>query len=231
MSTSTSRTIVALVPVATHVEHECESSLRKLRDRGVPTRYFRGASAIDQARSQMAYDALADGFTELLWIDSDIAFEPEDVDKLRSHGLPFVCGIAPKKGARSIACHVLPGTDEILFGEGGGLLEILYAAGGFNLVRRNVYETVAEKLALPVCNKGFGAPTVPYYLPMLRDTEKGPWYLGEDYAFCERARQAGFSIMADTSIRLRHIGRYEYQWEDAGGETKRFPTYHLRVKA
>ena len=44
----------------------------------------------------------------------------------------------------------------------------------------------------------------------------GYWYLGEDYSFCERARQCGYKIMADTSIRLWHIGEYAYGWEDAG---------------
>ena len=83
----------------------------------------------------MAHDALKDGFTELLWVDADMAFKPSDVDMLLGHEQPFVCGIYPKKGTRAFACHLLPGTSELVFGEGGGLVEILYAAGGFTLVR------------------------------------------------------------------------------------------------
>ena len=30
---------------------------------------------------------------ETLWIDSDIGFEPDSVEQLRSHRLPIVCGI------------------------------------------------------------------------------------------------------------------------------------------
>jgi GT2 family glycosyltransferase len=45
---------------------------------------------------------------------------------------------------------------------------------------------------------------------MVHMSETGPWYLAEDYAFCERARQCGFKIMADTTIRLWHIGEYAY---------------------
>jgi hypothetical protein len=222
--------LVALVPVANVMEPECEASLQKLRARGIKVRVYRGASAIDQARSIMVRSALEDGFTELLWVDSDIAFEPSDVDLLLSHDKPLVCGIYPKKGARALSCHVLPGTQELVFGEGGGPIEILYAAGGFTLVRRTVYDTIKEKLALPTCNKQFSAPMVPFYMPLVKETPEGAWYLAEDFAFSERARQAGFSIYADTRIRLRHIGRYAYQWEDAGAELKRHDRYTFLVK-
>jgi hypothetical protein len=222
--------LVVLVPVANAMEPECEASLQKLRARGIKVRVFRGASAIDQVRSMMVHDALRDGFTELLWIDADIAFEPSDVDMLLSHDQPFLCGIYPKKGQRAFACHVLPETRELVFGEDGGLVEILYAAGGFTLVRSAVYAAVQEKLALPICNVQFGAPLVPFYMPMAKETSEGPWYLAEDFAFSERARQAGFSIYADTRIRLRHIGRYAYQWEDAGAEMKRHARYTFAVK-
>ena len=66
---------------------------------------------------------------------------------------------------------------------------------------------------------------VPFFLPMLRAIDNGHWYLGEDYAFCERARQCGFKIMADTSIRLWHIGEYAYGWEDAGLERPRHDSF------
>ena len=222
--------LVALVPVAGTIEPECETSLQQLRARGIKVRVYRGSSAIDQARAMMAYDALRDGFTELLWVDSDVAFEPLHVDMLLAHDEPFVCGIYAKKGVRALTCHLLPTTKELLLGEDGGLTEILYAAGGFTLVRSSVYSTIKEKLSVPTCNAQFGMPFVPYYQPMVKQTDAGPWYLAEDFAFSERARQAGFRVMADTRIRLRHIGRYAYQWEDAGLEMARHPRFRFVVK-
>jgi len=222
--------LVVLVPVAGTIEPECDASLQKLRAKGIKVRVYRGSSAIDQARGIMVSDALRDGFTELLWVDSDIAFEPSDVEQLLDSNEPFVCGLYAKKGVRGLTCHALPGTTEISMGELGGLTEILYAAGGFTLVRGSVYSTIKEKLALPVCNEQFGTPFVPYYQPMVKDTDKGPWYLAEDFAFSERARQAGFHVMADTRIRLRHIGRYAYQWEDAGMDTKRHARFRFIIK-
>ena len=103
---------------------------------GYVVRRVEGYSAIDQARNQLASDALRDGFAETLWIDSDVGFDPDDVEKLRRHGLPITCGIYPKKGQRELAMHVLPGTQRFQFGVQGGLHEILYAAAGFLHIRR-----------------------------------------------------------------------------------------------
>src|SRR5689334_13628737 len=119
---------VILVAVAHAIEPACEESLRALEKRGCTVRRVRGYAAIDQGRCQIVSDALAEGFEETMWIDSDIGFSPDDVEKLRSHNLPIVSAIYPKKGRRELASHVLPGTKEIVFGQGGGLIEILYAA-------------------------------------------------------------------------------------------------------
>lgn len=231
MTTDLIAKTIVLVPVANTIEPECEASLSKLRARGMKVRVYRGASAIDQARNTMATDALREGFEKLFWIDADVGFDVEDVDRLFAHDVPFVCGIYPKRGGRALACHVLPGTKELVFGEDGGLVEILYAAGGFCLIDASVYHRIREKLALPTCNAHFGQPVDPYHLPMVKETEGGAWYLAEDYAFCERARQVGFEIWADTRIRLRHIGRYAYQWEDAGSQLNRHPSFRLVIKS
>jgi hypothetical protein len=74
-----------------------------------------------------------------MWIDSDMAFEPKSVDKLRSHNLPLVCGLYPTKVEKKLTSLLLPDTQQVTFGPQGGLLEIRYAATGFFLTRRQVY--------------------------------------------------------------------------------------------
>jgi hypothetical protein len=184
-----------------------------------------GFSQIDMARNQISTDALAQGFDELMWIDSDIVFLPDDIDRLRGHGLPFTCGIYPKKGPRQFACEFLTGTTAVRFGQNGGLLEIRYCGFGFTHTRRGVYEKVAAQLGLPVCNQRFGSLMVPYFAPMVIGEPTGPWAIGEDYAFCERVRRCGIPIVADTTVRLWHVGPYRYGWEDAGSTTERFTDY------
>ena len=101
---------VVLVPIAAHVEPACEAGLVELARRGYPVRRVYGYAAIDQARNDMATDAMADAFEETMWIDADISFDPAAVDQLRVSQLPIVCGIYARKGRRALACHALPGT-------------------------------------------------------------------------------------------------------------------------
>jgi len=209
------------------IEPECERALQRLAESGYTVRRKAGG-AIDLVRSQMSFDAMRDGFEEVMWIDADVAFDPADVDRLRAHDLPIASGIYPKKGERALASNLLPGTKSLTFGEEGGLVRIAYAAAGFLLVQRRVFEALDQ--VLPRCNEAYGHPVVPYFMPTVGEDDQGrPWYLGEDFAFCARARRVGFDVWADTRIRLEHIGRYRYAWEDAGGALERFASYRYEV--
>jgi hypothetical protein len=211
------RRCVVLVPYGSSIEPACERGLRVLEARGLEVRRYPSTAAIDRTRCDMATAALADGFDELMWIDADIQFDPDDVERLRGHDLPVVAGLYPKKGVQELAVHLEPGTTALEVGEGGGLVDVRYVATGFLLIQRLVFDDVQRHFSLPVCNARFGQASVPYFLPMvIADDGGGYWYLGEDYAFCERARQAGHQIVVDTTIRLGHIGKYTYGWEDAG---------------
>lgn len=221
------RRCVILVPFAGQIYPHCERALKELERRGYPVRRVGGYAAIDQGRNQMATDVLMANFEETMWIDADIDFHPDAIDRLRSHNLPIVCGIYPQKGKRALACHILPGTPKMVFGQGGGLVELKYGATGFLHVRREVYERIQHKLRLPLCNERFGSPMIPFFQPMLHECDDGHWYLAEDYAFCQRASECGFKIMADTTIRLWHVGSYAFGWEDAGMERERIGTFTL----
>jgi hypothetical protein len=220
---------VVLVPVCGTIEPDCEAALQQLERSGVTVRRVRGDAAPDAARSQMATDALADGFDELVWVNPDVLFRPDDVAALRARDRPLVCGVCPKKGPRQFACAFLPGTRSVTFGRGGGLTELRYCGFGFVYTRREVYEAIRERLRLPACNQRFGRPLVPYFAPLAVEDAGGAWYLSADYAFCERARQSGFRVLADTTVRLWQVGPYRYGWEDAGRDTERFATYHFRL--
>jgi hypothetical protein len=71
---------------------------------------------------------------------------------------------------------------------------------------------------------------IPFFQPLVVPDGAGHWYLAEDYSFCYRARECGYAIMADTTIRLMHIGTYAYGWEDAGGERPRYGDYTFHVR-
>lgn len=216
-----------LVPAGHYIEPHCALSLGQLESMGYAVSRLYGFSQVDVARNRLAADALAEGFKELMWIDSDVAFDPNSVDRLRSHGLPVCCGIYPKKVEKEISSELMPGTTRIAFGQNGGLIEIRRAAAGFLHTRREVYEEL-QRQGLPLCRSS-GASIVPFFLPMVVEENGGYRYLGEDFAFSERLRRAGFRIVADTTIRLQHIGIYGYSWEDVGGSLARSGSYVLEL--
>jgi hypothetical protein len=231
--------VLALGPLAP----KCEEALRELERRGYLIRRGRGFSAIDQGRNQMASEALLDTFAETMWIDADIGFSADDVERVRSHGLPLTAGLYPQPRSASLACELLPETEELVLGEEGGLVEIKYAACGFLHVRRAAYEAVREHFQLPLCNTRFGRGSWPFFQPLVvpeievRPAAAGQAvehrirhrYLTDDFAFCHRARSAGIKIMADTTIRLWRYAPYGFGWEDAGQDPERFDTYHYHV--
>jgi len=223
------RRCAVLVPIGNTITPPCERALEELDRRGYVVRRMCGYAAVDQGRNQMATDALLDGYEETMWIDADVEFHPDSVDLLRSHGLPITSGIYPQKGKRALASHLLPGTSTIVFGKEGGLIEILYAGAGFLHVRREVYLAIQKLQRLPMCNERFRSPMIPFFQPMVRPCEDGHWYLAEDYAFCQRARASGYKIMADTTIRLWHVGNHAYGWEDAGRSAERFERFVLNL--
>ncbi|MGH7172711.1 MAG: class I SAM-dependent methyltransferase, partial [Gemmataceae bacterium] len=89
--------------------------------------------------------------------------------------------------------------------------------------------TMQRQMSLPVCNQRFGSPMVPYFAPMVAGEGEQAWYLGEDYSFCERARRCGFRVMADTTIRLWHVGSHRFGWEDAGRPVERYHNFSFHV--
>jgi hypothetical protein len=220
---------VILVPVARYIEPACEHALRGLEKAGYPVRRLWGHSDIARGRSVIATEALAEGFDELMWIDSDVVFEPRDVDRLRRHGLPIVGGIYPLKGKRKLAITALERETTLVFGKGGGIVELKHVATGFLHTRRSVYDAIRAHHALPTCRSDKPCGIVPYFLSQIVEEDGESSYLGEDFSFCWRARRAGIGIFADTTIRLGHVGSYTYGWEDAGTERPRAPTFRMAI--
>lgn len=221
---------VVLVPARGGIAPDCEAGLRELERRGYPVRRFAAHGAIDQARSRLASDALAEGYEETLWVDADLAFHADAVERLRAHRLPLCGCVYARKAQRAVSVQLLPGTTEIVFGAGGGLLEVLYSSFGFILVQRSTYEAVAAQARLAACTApGGGPPLIPFFLPAIRPHPSGSWYLSPGYSFCHRARQAGIPVVVDTAIRLGHLGEAGYSWEEAGASPQRYSTYRFHL--
>jgi hypothetical protein len=172
-----------------------------------------GCSVVSRARNLLAQDLLDSDCDYLLFIDSDINFEPDDILRLMAWGSD------PKKGivaavprTRSEDKVYIANLDydenQELTMNRMGLVRAERVATAFMLVRREVFVTLTEL-----------HPEWKYYekrndrvVPCLFDfelTEEG--YIGEDFLFCDRVREAGFEVWVDPSITLGHMGVQEYR--------------------
>lgn len=219
-----------LVPAAYFIDPNCETGLKELEKRGYFVKKCIGSIAIDKIRCQMAEDAFLAGFKETFWIDSDISFNPDDVDRVRAFDLPIVAGLYSKKsglGRAGFSSKVK--VPLIPCGNIGGIAELEFAATGFLFVKKEVYDSIKDNFKMPLCNEEFDEPLYPWFLPMVIENKGKPWYLSEDFAFSERAKQCGFPIYADTKIRLLHHGNYPYSWDEMAPKHKELPS--ILVKA
>ena len=105
----------------------------------------------------LASEALHHGFESILFVDADIGFDPVDALRLLAHPEPVISGVYAKKGRRELASLFAPGIKEITFGESSGLYPLKYAATGFLRIRAEVLRRMIHELALPLCNKRWGA--------------------------------------------------------------------------
>jgi hypothetical protein len=199
--------VVILVPVAHSIEPVVDEALRKLESFGYTVRRKYGFSAIDQGRCVMAQEALDDGFEHIVWIDADVAFWPYDVEKLIKSNLQFVSAPYSVKGWPALTTEFFD--EKVILGEKGGLYEIKYAATGFMYTHRSVYAAIVKNEKMKRVKIWGGQYEVyPYFFPILHNDE----YLGEDFAFCHRIRNAGIKLYCNTTIKLAHIGKYSYSF-------------------
>jgi hypothetical protein len=220
-----------MVPHMNGIEWECEQALQRLEQAGVRVVRRAGCSAIDVARNEMLSDALHDGAESMLFIDSDVGFEPADALRLLARPEPVVGGVYAKKKQRELASEFAEGVKTILFGpDAVGPYPLKYAATGFLRVRAGVLRRMIAELRLPRCNTHWGRGVWPFFMPMIVPHGKDKvHYLAEDWAFSYRLAQIGITPLADTSVRLWHWGRYGFSWEDAGSDVKRYRSYSYEL--
>jgi len=171
-----------------------------------------GCSVVSRARNLLAQDMLESDATDLLFIDSDINFEPEHILRLMAWGSDPKKGIVaavPRTRSEDKVYIATLDYDENndLTMNRMGLVRAQRVATAFMLVRREVFETLSA-----------AHPEWQYYdarsnrmLSCMFDfmmAEEG--YIGEDFLFCDRAREHGFEVWVDPSITLGHMGIQEY---------------------
>jgi len=194
-------------------------------------------SLITRARNALSHGFLNSDATHLMFIDSDIRFNPNDLVKMIEADKEIICGLYPKKEInfpslqKAIQNNVK--TEELKYYTGSFVVNLVGYAGetvvplndpveiwnggtGFMLIKREVFEKLKD--VCPTYNNDVTdlggsiqaqAPIVEYFATSIEpETNR---LLSEDYHFCRIARLNGIKVWGAPWVRLAHVGTYTFE--------------------
>lgn len=190
------RTLIA-IPSMDQVPAQFAASLAMLEKTEGTVIGFQIGSLIYEARNELARQAIKRGADYVLWLDSDMVFQPDTFTRLYNvykagkgdivSGLYFR-RVAPFSPVLFDKLDIEDG--RAVWTEPADIPDSVFEVGGVGfgcvLMDTGVITDVMAKFG--------GAPFTPF---------SG---LGEDLSFCWRARQCGYNIVVDPEVELGHVG-------------------------
>lgn len=154
---------------------------------GVVTDFIVRISAdIVSARTWLVNEAIKNGGTHILFVDSDMLFPEQTIKQLLSHGKQIV-GVQYNRREFPLKPVYEPLTEKA-----PALYKAKYTGMGVMLIDLDIFKDMKG----PWFNFG-------------RDSQ-GALVLGEDAWFCNTARDSGFDTWIDPTLKVGHIGSYIY---------------------
>lgn len=166
-----------------------------------------GNSLIADARNKLVARFLASAATDLVFIDSDLSWSPDDLVRLASYDVPFVAGVYQRKSRTKIDFAVKFGATIGM--DTHGLMQVERVGTGFMRLRRDCLEQmVAAHASLRLTN-----PLVPddvHFYALFDTAIVDGQFIGEDFTFCDRWRAIGGQVLIDPTINMAHHGAAAY---------------------
>lgn len=155
---------------------------------------------VDDSRNRLVRDFLETDCTDLVFLDSDLMWKPDDLVKLCKYDRDVVAvTYLLKQEEEAFPIRFLG--DEV-WSDRDGLTEVDGVPTGFLRIKRHVLKTLAEKAVrfAPKSDKRS-------YIPVIfeRQVHDGA-RRGGDYAFCRKWRDLGGKIFVDAEMILEHSG-------------------------
>lgn len=202
---------IAVITVAMdrmHTEtHMCITSamLHQLQQGDSVKHYWQPGTVLAEARQDIAKTAIEDGAEWLFWVDSDMTFPVDTIERLLSHGEPFVAANCSKR--RRPIGPTAKRRNALISGEMDAVWPDKETTG------LEKVDTVG--LAVAVTHVAlFKRLAVPWFSTPWVDSESK--HVGEDVFFCARCAEAGVPIYVDHDLSwaVGHIGDYEFGMKD-----------------
>jgi hypothetical protein len=180
-----------------------------------------GCSVVSRVRNIIAHEFLESQAEHLLMIDSDMTFNADDIFRMLawSQTKPIVAAVGVARKKEKVYFSSLDqDEDNNIIMDRMGLVKVKRVGTGFIMIQRKVFETMRD--AHPewkYMDQNTGKMLQSFF--DFKSTPEG--YVGEDYVFCDRAHEHGFTAWVDPTIKLGHMGVMEY--EGSFGEDFLYP--------
>jgi hypothetical protein len=187
-------------------------------------------SLISRARNTLTAKFLAmPEATHLMFVDSDIGWEPWHLLVILNRDVDVIGGLYPMKTMP--IKWVVNGFDGAEEGA-DGLQEVSKAGTGFLLTKRHVFEKLNSHPAVKQYKNDIGLdPIYDQYLKTYFDTAvRQQRYYSEDWKFCEDWRDMGGKIWVDKRVLLRHTGTYTFCQENQEALINSMGTMYLEAQ-
>lgn len=204
------KTLIA-IPCMDMVHTTFMKALLQMRKAGDIGFAISSSSLVYDARNNLAKQAVDGGFDRILWLDSDMDFDTDLLERLTS----------------DLEEHKLDIVGGIYFSRKEPIVPVVYQKVGYyhdeeldtvTPCALNYYEYPKDEL-FPCEGIGFGAVLVTVDLVKKVQEKYGLPFspvlgFGEDLSFCIRARDVGATIMCDSRIKVGHVGNKAYTEKD-----------------
>jgi hypothetical protein len=149
--------------------------------------------------------------THLMFIDSDIGWEPWHLLVLLNRDVDVIGGLYPMKSMPVKWC--VNGFEGAETGP-DHLQEVTKTGTGFLLIKREVFEKLnAHPAVKPFVNDiGLPAELNPHMKTYFDTAVREGRYYSEDWTFCENWRDLGGKVWVDKRVLLRHSGTYVFDY-------------------
>lgn len=169
-----------------------------------------GNPYLDLARNYIIDTFMEGDYTDLIFVDADVAFDAEGFCKLMKHDVPVIGGAYPYHSTIDNGFPVDIKLDEDQFPVADlqrGIIECEHIPTGFMRIRRSAIEHLNVEYLNNVDEKG---KTFHFRTGLVFQHRGDNKYYGEDVFFCKICSDAGISIYLDPDIGFCHFGTHQY---------------------
>lgn len=159
---------------------------------------------IQRARNDTIQLALEGGFDDLIWIDTDIEWQPDWFFKLLNCPEDVVGGTYRKKGDREE--YVFRPKDGATINPVNGLLEVTGLGTGFVKMSRAAMQYLWDKSPMYIDQKDNKERRMIFDVRLV-----GQDLMSEDIWAFQTLVKGGFKIWLDTAMTCNHTGPYKFQ--------------------